>query len=34
MKVGTYDIVASAIISLRAGQRTSAPAPEPEEAAA
>jgi hypothetical protein len=33
-KVRTYDIVASAIVNLRAGQRTSAPAPEPEEAAA
>ena len=34
VKVRTYDIVASAIVNLRAGQRTSASAPEPEEAAA
>jgi single-strand DNA-binding protein len=33
-KVRTYDIVASAIINLRAGQRNSAADPEPEEAAA
>src|SRR5262249_39173764 len=33
-KVRTYDIVASAIINLRAGQRSTADAPEPEEAAA
>jgi single-strand DNA-binding protein len=34
VKVRTYDIVASAIINLRAGQRNSASAPNPEEAAA
>jgi single-strand DNA-binding protein len=34
VKVRTFDIVASAIINLRAGQRTTAQAPEPEEAAA
>ena len=33
-KVRTYDIVSSAIINLRAGQRNSASAPDPEEAAA
>src|SRR5947209_1867800 len=34
VKVRTYDIVASAIINLRAGQRYPAAAPDPEEAAA
>ena len=33
-KVRTYDVVASAIINLRAGQRYPAAAPDPEEAAA
>ncbi len=34
VKVRTYDIVASAIINLRAGQRSTADTPEPAEAAA
>jgi len=34
VKVRTYDIVASSIINLRAGQRYPAAAPDPEEAAA
>ena len=33
-KIRTYDVVASAIINLRAGQRNAAPVPDPEEAAA
>jgi hypothetical protein len=33
-KIRTYDIVASSIINLRAGQRSTAQAPDPAEAAA